>query len=340
MEIGIDSFASAGLTHYKVTPKDNAKAMAELLEKIEHADQLGLDTFGIGEHHRKEYLDSAPEVILGAAAARTKNIRLTSAVTVLSAADPVRIFQQFAALDLISKGRAELVVGRGSFTESFPLFGFDFKDYDDLFEEKIDLLLKIREKETVTWSGRFRPPLKDQSIYPRPLQNLLPIWIGVGGSPESFVRAGMLGLPLMVAIIGGETERFTPLVELYREAWKKAGHPEDQMKVGMHSLGYIAKETQNAKDEFFPGYAKTFTQIGKERGWPPVRREDFESAAEPRGALLVGSPEDVAKKIKKHSKALGGLSRVTFQMDSAELPHQKIMQSIGFLKEVKLKLNQ
>lgn len=335
MQIGIDSFASAGLTHYQSTPQDNARAMAELLDRIEKADQVGLDIFGIGEHHRKEYLDSAPAVILAAAAARTKTIRLTSAVTVLSADDPVRVFQQFATLDLISQGRAEMVVGRGSFSESFPLFGLKFEDYDDLFIEKLDLLLTLREQEIVNWSGRFRPALHGQAVYPRPYQAQLPVWIGVGGSPESFLRAGRLGLPLMVAVIGGETHRFAPLIKLYRQAGKEAGHDPEKLKVGLHSLGYLAPSTQKALDDFYPGYAKTFTQIGKERGWSPVTRAQFEHQASPKGALLVGDVKEVAQKILRHSEALGGLSRISFQMDSAELPHEKLMQSIELLSELK-----
>ena len=339
MEIGIDSFATAGLTHSKGTPQENVRAINELLEKIECADQLGLDVFGIGEHHRKEYLDSAPAVILAAAASRTKNIHLTSAVTVLSAADPVRVFQEFATLDLISKGRAEIIAGRGSFTESFPLFGFEFEDYDELFKEKLSLLLKIRESETVSWRGRFRPSLNEQSIYPRPFQKKLPIWVGVGGSPESFVRAGMLGLPLMIAVIGGETHRFRPLVDLYKEAGKKAGHPANQLKVGLHSLGYLADTDKEAKNDFYPGYYKSFTKIGRERGWGTITKEAFERQTGPLGALLVGSPKEVAKKILHHSEALGGISRLTFQMDMAELPHKKMIHSIKLLSELREYIN-
>jgi len=276
-------------------------------------------------------LDSAPAVILSAAAARTKRIRLTSAVTVLSAADPVRIFQQFATLDLISKGRAEMVVGRGSSIEAFPLFGYDLNDYDELFAEKLDLLLNIQKNEFVTWSGKFRPALRNLPVYPRPLQDPFPIWLGVGGTPESFIRAGMLGLPLMVAIIGGETHRFRPLVDLYREAGKKAGYLPEQLRVGLHSLGYLAKTTKQALDEFYPGYAEAMTKVGKERGWPPMTKSRFEAQIGPEGALLVGSVEEVAEKILRHSEALGGISRVTFQMDTAELPHEKLLQSIELI---------
>lgn len=331
MEIGIDSFAAASVSTETGTANSSMDALNKLLERIEHADKAGLDVFGIGEHHRKEFLDSAPAIILAAAAARTKRIRLTSAVTVLSAADPVRVFQNFATLDLISNGRAEMVVGRGSFTESFPLFGFNVQDYDELFAEKLDLLLNIRANEVVNWSGKFRPALFNQAIYPRPVQNPIPIWLGVGGTPESFVRAGMLGLPLMVAIIGGETHRFRPLVDLYRQAGKEAGHSPEQLKVGLHSLGYVANTRQEAIDDFFPGYAETFTRIGKERGWPPVTFSRFEAQIGPLGALLVGSPEEVAAKILQHSEALGGISRLSFQMDNASLPQEKLLRSIELI---------
>ena len=332
MEIGIDSFAAAASGGNEANSSE--ESISKLLERIERADQVGLDVFGIGEHHRKEFLDSAPTVILAAAAGRTKNIRLTSAVTVLSAADPVRVFQNFATLDLVSKGRAEMVVGRGSFIESFPLFGYDLDDYDQLFTEKLGLLLNIRDNEFVTWSGKFRPALNKQAIYPRPVQDPLPIWLGVGGTPESFVRAGRLGLPLMVAIIGGETHRFRPLIELYREAGKKAGHAPEQLKVGLHSLGYVAGSAKEAVDDYYPGYAETFTRIGKERGWPPVTRAHFDAQVGPRGALIVGGPEEVAEKILRHSEALGGISRLSFQMDNAALPHAKLLRSIELIGEV------
>ena len=331
MEIGIDSFAGIGSLEDEQIEIKSKIAMAELLERIEHADRVGLNIFGIGQHFRKEFLDSAPTVILAAAAGRTKQIRLTSAVTVLSAADPVRVFQDFATLDLVSQGRAEIVVGRGSFTESFPLFGLNLQDYDALFEEKLDLLLTIRDNEIVNWAGKFRPKLRNQAIYPRPLQNSIPVWLGVGGTPTSFARAGTLGLPLMVAVIGGETHRFRPLVDLYRQAGQKAGHPPEQLKVGLHSLGYVASSTGEAVEEYYPGYAETFTRIGKERGWPPVSRTRFDAQNGPTGALLVGSPEEVAKKIIRHGDALGGISRFTFQMDNAGLSHEKLMQSIELI---------
>lgn len=331
MEIGIDSFAAAPTITDSNTSQNSATGLAQLLERIEHADKVGLDVFGIGEHHRKEFLDSAPAMILAAAASRTKKIILTSAVTVLSAADPVRVFQNFATLDLISQGRAEMVVGRGSFTEAFPLFGLNLQDYDELFSEKLNLLLKIRDNEIVNWSGKFRPALRNQAIYPRPLQKELPIWLGVGGTPESFIRAGMLGLPLMVAIIGGETHRFRPLIDLYREAGKRAGHAPEKLKVGLHSLGYVANTREEAMDDYYPGYAETFTRIGKERGWPPVTRQRFDSQTGPLGALLVGSADEIAERILRHSEALGGISRINFQMDNAGLSHEKLLQSIDLI---------
>jgi probable LLM family oxidoreductase len=324
MQVGIDSFAAFDDAGLSVSPSDRLR---RLIEQIEYADQIGLDVFGVGEHHRKEFLDSAPTVILAAAAARTKRIRLTSAVMVLSAADPVRVFQEFATLDLLSQGRAELVVGRGSSIEAFPLFGLSLEDYDSLFKEKLDLLLKIRDNEHVYWSGEYRPTLNGQGVYPRPLQNPLPIWIGVGGTPESFVRAGLLGLPLMVAIIGGETRGFRPLVDLYREAGRRAGHSPDRLKVGIHSLGYVADNTQEAIDDFYPGYAHTMTKIGKERGWPRMTRESFDSQRGTQGALLVGDPDEVVEKIVRHSKGLGGISRITFMMNPAALPHAKLMKA-------------
>jgi probable LLM family oxidoreductase len=307
---------------------------------MELADQVGLDVFGIGEHYRKEFLDSANALILAAAAARTKHIRLSSAVTVISAADPVRVFQNFATLDLISNGRAEIVAGRGSFIESFPLFGLNMNEYNELFTEKLHLLLTIRDNETVTWKGKYRPALVNQAIYPRPVQAKLPIWIGVGGTPASFARAGSLGLPLMVAVIGGETYRFAPLVDLYRKAGAEAGFSPDQLKVGLHSLGFVDETKMEAVQAYYPGYAAMFTKIGKERGFAPVTKAGFDAQNGPLGALVVGGPEEVAEKILRHSESLGGLSRFTFQMD-AGLPHNKLMKAIELIgTKVKPLVNQ
>jgi len=329
VEIGIDSFAAAFTDDSRAVSASDR--LRDLIAQIERADQAGLDSFGIGEHHRREFLDSAPVVILGAAAVRTQRIRLTSAVSVLSAADPVRLFQEFATLDLLTRGRAEMVVGRGSSVEAFPLFGFDLHDYDELFAEKLELLLKLRENERVHWKGKFRPALSGQGIYPRPVQDPLPIWVGVGGTPESFVRAGTLGLPLMVAIIGGETARFRPLVEMYREAGRRAGHPPERLKVGMHSPGYVAATSKEATDDYYPGFAKAMSDIGRERGWRPMTRRDFDAQLGSTGALLIGDPEETAEKLVRHSEALGGLARVTFQMNAASLPHEKLMRAIELI---------
>src|ERR1700733_9255970 len=331
MQIGIDSFAAALADPVTGAPIAPADRLRNLLEEITLADQLGLDVFGIGEHHRVEYLDSAPAIILAAAASLTKTIRLTSAVTVLSAADPVRVFQEFPTLDLISRGRAEIVAGRGSFIESFPLFGLDLKDYDSLFAEKLDLLLSLRDNVKVSWSGEHRAPLTGQGVYPRPLQERLPIWLGVGGTPESFARAGMLGLPLMVAIIGGEPHRFRPLIDLYREAGRRAGHPAEQLKVGIHSLGFPGETTEQAADDYYPGYKRMFTEIGKERGWPPVTRGQYDALRGKTGALLIGDAETVAEKIVYLDEALGGLARISFQMTSPAIPHATMLRAIDVL---------
>jgi len=326
MQVGIDSFAAAFDENSRAV--DPAARMRHLVEQIVHADEVGLDVFGVGEHHRREFLDSAPAVILGAAAVRTERIRLTSAVTVLSAEDPVRAFQSFATIDLLSRGRAEMIVGRGSSIEAFPLFGYRLEDYDALFEEKLDLLLKIRAHEHVEWSGQFRPTLTGQGVYPRPVQHPLPIWLGVGGTPKSFARAGALGLPLMVAIIGGEPRRFRPLIDLYRETGARHGYTVDQLKVGVHMLGYVAETTQDAADTFYPGYAKAMTDVGKERGWQPMTRASFDVQRGPNGALLVGSPDEVIDKILRHNEALGGMVRLSFMMNVASLPQAKMMHAI------------
>lgn len=329
MEFGIDSFVEINPEPgIRISP---AQRVQDLLEEIELADQVGLDVFGIGEHHRQEFVASAPAVLLSAAAARTKRIRLTSAVTVLSSDDPVRVFQDFATLDLLSLGRAEIILGRGSFIESYPLFGFDLNDYDELFAEKLQLLLKIREHTHVHWSGKHRPALGGEGVYPRPVQALLPIRIGVGGTPASFARAGALGLPLSVAIIGGEPRRFRSLIDLYRETGRRAGHSLEQLQVGVHSIGFLADSTAQAVDAFYPPYARMFTQIGKERGWPPVTRAQFDASRGPTGALLVGEPEMVAEKILYESQVLGGISRATMLLNGGSIPHAQAMHSIELL---------
>ncbi|KGH47580.1 luciferase [Modestobacter caceresii] len=331
MHLGADSFVSAvtdPTTERLVGPE---KRMADLLEEIELADRVGLYSFGIGEHHRSEYYDSAPAVILAAAAARTSRIRLGSAVTVLSAADPVRVFQQFATLDLIAKGRIDLVVGRGSFTEAFPLFGLSLGDYDTLFSEKLDLLLQIRDSEQVTWSGRHRPALTGQGVYPRPLQDPLPIWVGVGGSPESFARAGLLGLPLMVAIIGGEPRQFAPLIDLYRRAGAQAGHAPEKLQVGLHVFGYVADSNQAAADTIYPGWHEMFAKISRERGFSQPSRAQFDATSGPNGAFFMGDPDTVAEKLVRISGQLGGVDRISLQMTNPRLAHADLLRGIELL---------
>jgi len=331
MEIGIDSFAAILPDPATGRPPSPTDRMTRLLEEVEVADRSGLDVFGIGEHHRAEFLDSAPAIILAAAAARTNRIRLTSAVTVLSAADPVRVFQEFATLDLIAKGRAEIVVGRGSFGEAYPLFGMNPQDYDGLFAEKLDLLMKLNTSTYPIWKGRFRAALEGQGIYPRPHQPRLPIWIGVGGTPQSFTRAGTLGLPLMIAIIGGTFERFRPLVDLYREAGAKAGHEPEALKVGIHAMGFVGETDLTARRAFFPGWAHLTDRVGRERGWPPPSREQFDAMASPEGAFLIGDPSTVAAKMLHASEVLGGVSRITFQMSTASLETEQMQRSIELL---------
>jgi probable LLM family oxidoreductase len=327
MQIGVDSFVATA----KTGPVGDAQRVQELLEEIELADQVGLDVFGVGEHHRAEYVASAPAMLLAAAAARTKRIRLASAVTVLSSDDPVRVFQQFATLDLISQGRAEIIVGRGSFIESYPLFGYDLSDYNELATEKLDLLLKIRADTNVTWSGRHRASLTGQGVYPRPVQNPLPVLIGVGGTPESVVRAATLGLPLVVAIIGGSPRQFRPLVDLYRETWQKFGHAPDRLFVGIHNIGFLADTTEQAMETFWPAYRDAFGKIGRERGWPPPTRPQFDAQCSPAGALLVGGPEAAAEKILAENEWLGGISRLNVLLDNRVLTHREIMRAIELL---------
>jgi probable LLM family oxidoreductase len=321
MELGLYTFADVGP---EIEP---ARRLRNLLEEIELADQAGLDVFGVGEHHRPDYAVSAPAIVLAAAAERTKNIRLTSAVTVLSSVDPVRVFQDFATLDLISGGRAEIMAGRGSFIESFPLFGYDLGDYDELFAEKLDLLLRLRESERVTWSGKHRAPLDDAGVYPRPVQDPLPIWIAVGGTPRSVVRAALLGLPLAIAIIGGQPERFAPLARLYREAVSQAGHDPAGLPISINSHTYVAQTSQQASDEYFPTYAAMMNRIGRERGWSAMTREQFEAGRSPRGALLVGDPEQVAEKILFEHELFGN-ERFMAQISVGATEHAKVMRAI------------
>jgi probable LLM family oxidoreductase len=323
MELGLATFADV---NPGAGPDRVAKRLAELLEEIELADRLGLEVFGVGEHHRPDYAVSATTVALAAAAARTERIRLSSAVTVLSSADPVRVFQEFATLDLISGGRAEIMAGRGSFIESYPLFGFDLDDYDELFAEKLELLLALRASERVTWSGKHRAPLNDIGVYPRPLQNPLPVWIAVGGTPASVARAGALGLPLMIAIIGGEPARFAPLVELYREAARRAEADPAGLRVGINSHMYLAETAQRARDEFFPAYSQMMNRIGRERGWPPMSRAQFDAGCEPEGHLLVGTPENVTAKILAHHELFDN-DRFLGHISVGVLPHDKAMRA-------------
>jgi probable LLM family oxidoreductase len=323
MELGLYTFA-------EVTPGGGppAQRLHDLLEEIELADQVGLDVFGVGEHHRPDFAVSAPAVVLGAAAARTRDIRLTSAVTVLSSDDPVRVFQDFATVDLVSGGRAELMVGRGSFIESFPLFGQDLDDYDELFAEKLDLLLALRDAETVSWGpGRHRAGIEDRGVYPRPLQERLPVWIAVGGTPQSVVRAGTLGLPLAVAIIGGQPERFVPLVELYRDAARQAGHDPATLPVSINSHAYVGGTADGAAGEFFGSYATMMNRLGGERGWPPLTREQFDAGRGPRGHLVVGDPQQVAEKILFEHELFGN-QRFMAQMSVGPMPHREIMRAI------------
>jgi probable LLM family oxidoreductase len=331
VQIGIDSFAAVVSDPETGITLEPSQRLNNLLEEIEVADRVGVDSFGVGEHHRQEYLDSAHAVILGAAAARTKQIRLTSAVTVLSANDPVRVFQDFATIDLISRGRAELIVGRGSFTEAFPLFGYAIQDYDSLFQEKLELLLELRANTHVHWRGQHRAPLTGQGIYPRPVQNPFPIWVGIGGTPQSAVRAGVLGLPMMIAIIGGDYRRFRPLADLYREAGRRAGHAPEQLKIGVHAFGLVGETSQQAADDYYPGYKRMLETIGRERGWSPPSRAQFDASLEPTGPYLIGDSRAVAEKVLYVNEVLGGISRLSFQMTNVTLPHAKMLRAIELL---------
>jgi probable LLM family oxidoreductase len=330
MEIGIYTFAETTPDPATGRTVAGAERLRDLLEEIELADQVGLDVFGVGEHHRPDYAASAPAVVLAAAAARTRRIRLTSAVTVLSSDDPVRVFQDFATLDLISNGRAEIMAGRGSFIESFPLFGYELDDYDSLFTEKLELLLRLRAGERVTWAGRHRAPLDDRGVYPRPVQDPLPVWVAAGGTPQSVARAGTLGLPLALAIIGGQPERFVPLVQLYREAARRAGHDAAALPVGINGHGFLAASSREAADAAFPPYLDVMGRIGRERGWPPPTRQRFEAERAPRGALLVGSPQEVVDKIL-FAHELFDNSRFLLQLTVGTMPHAAVMRAIELL---------
>jgi probable LLM family oxidoreductase len=326
-ELGLFTFVDRTPDPTTGTVLSEEQRLRNLMEEIELADQVGLDVFGVGEHHRAEYVVSAPAVILAAAAARTRRIRLTSAVTVLSSDDPVRVFQQFATVDLLSGGRAEIMAGRGSFIESFPLFGYDLREYDALFAEKLDLLLEVRASERVTWSGRHRPALRDLPVFPRPVQHPLPVWIAVGGTPESAVRAGRLGLPMALAIIGGMPERFVPFVELYRDAARQAGHDAARLPVSINSHGYLARSARTALDEAFPYHERIMNAIGRERGWPPLTRAQFEASADLRGALVLGEPAQVVEKILFQHE-LFGHQRFMLQITIGSMPHDKVMRAI------------
>jgi probable LLM family oxidoreductase len=326
MEIGVTSFADLR------TGADPAQRLRELVEEIELADAVGLDVFGVGEHHRPDFAVSAPAVALAGAATRTRRIRLASAVTVLSTDDPVRVFEQFATLDGLSGGRAEIIAGRGSFTESYPLFGASLDDYDELFAEKLSLLLALRESERVTWSGsgRHRAALEDAGVYPRPVQQPLPVWIGVGGTPASALRAGTLGLPLVIAIIGGEPARFVPFAELYREAAARAGHDPAALPIAINSHAHVAEDAQQAADEMFAPYAKAMNRVGRERGWPPIVRQQFEAARTPRGAVFCGDPQQVADKILAQH-ALFGHRRFLAHVGMGGLAHERVLRAIELL---------
>ncbi|MEO8763060.1 MAG: LLM class flavin-dependent oxidoreductase [Ginsengibacter sp.] len=330
METGIYTFAD--IATHPITKKTISpyQRMLHLMEEIELADQAGLDVFAVGEHHRPEYAVSAPGVVLGAAAVKTKNIKLSSAVTVLSSEDPVRVFQQFATVDLLSGGRAEIMAGRGSFIESFPLFGYDLNDYDKLFSEKLEMLMKLNENELLIWKGKFTQSIDNLGVYPRPYQSRLPIWVGVGGTPESVIRAAEYGLPMALAIIGGSPARFAPFAKLYRDVYLKAGHDLNNLQLGINSHVYIADTSQQARDEFYPPYAGVMEKIGKERGWPPAGRQQFDASTSLHGALLVGSPREVTEKVL-YEYELFGHSRFLAQMSLGAMPHDKILHAIELL---------
>lgn len=333
MEIGICTFADVGthpVTKETINPHQR---LLNLIEEIELADQLGLNVFAIGEHHRPDYAVSAPAVVMAAAATKTKRIKLSSGVTVLSSDDPVRVFQQFATVDLLSSGRAEIMAGRGSFIESFPLFGYHLNDYDELFSEKLDMLMKLNEGEKISWQGKHTQTINNLGIYPRPYQKHLPIWIAVGGTPESVVRAAQHGLPMMVAIIGGMPARFSPFIKLYRDVYARSGHQQDRFQLGINSHTYIAETSQQAHDEFYPPYSEVMTRIGRERGWSGLTRADFDASAGPQAHLLVGSPQQVIDKIL-YQHSIFGHTRFLAQMSIGALPHGQAMKSIELLGNV------
>jgi len=327
MQFGVYTFVETARDPKTGRPVDVDRTLAETMAEIELADRVGLDVFALGEHHRPDYAVSAPAVALAYAAARTKTIRLSSAVTVLSSDDPVRVYQQFATLDLLSNGRAEIMAGRGSFIESFPLFGYNLDDYDELFAEKLDLLLKLRESERIEWSGRHRAPIDNLGVYPRALQDPLPVWIAVGGTPQSVARAGMLGLPLALAIIGGEPARFAPIANLYREAARRSGHDPARLALGINGHGFLADATEEAVAAFFAPYAETMSRIGRERGWPGLTRDQFDAGRSPRGHLTVGTPAEAIEKILAQHEIFGH-QRYLMQMRVGQMPHKAILRSI------------
>jgi len=330
MEFGIYTFADTGRHPVSGEVTDGHQRMKDLMEEAQLADEVGLDVFAVGEHHRPDYAVSAPAVVLAAAAMRTKRIKLSSAVTVLSSDDPVRVYQQFATVDLLSSGRAEIMAGRGSFIESFPLFGYNLDDYDTLFAEKLNLLLRINETEKISWSGTHTPTIQNRGVYPRAYQEQLPIWVAVGGTPESVVRAAQLGLPLALAIIGGQPSQFAPLIRLYKEVWKEAGHAEGDIQVSINSHSYVAEDVKAARDEFYPPYSEVMNRIGRERGWPPSSRQQFEAGTSPRAALLVGSVNEVVEKIL-YEHELFGHTRFLAQMAIGAMPHRLVLKSIELL---------
>jgi probable LLM family oxidoreductase len=330
MELGITSFAETIAPADGSPPISHGVRLRQVLEEIELADKVGLDVYGLGEHHRPDFASSAPSIVLAAAAARTERIRLAPAVTVLSSDDPVRVFQRFSTLDLVSSGRAELLVGRGSFIESFPLFGYSLEDYEELFAEKLDLLLAIRDNERVTWSGKFRAPLEDQAVYPRPQQDPLPVWIGVGGTPQSVVRAGVRGLPVALAIIGGDPKSFGVLGEIHRRSLTEAGYDPANVPLAVHGHGHIAHSSDQAADEYYPPYAAAMSRIGAERGWGPMTRPQFDAMRSPEGSLVLGNPQEVASKILLWKEILG-INRFMLHVSVGTMPHDHVLRSIELL---------